>query len=88
MVGDDDEQSSLSTIVGTVEGRFGAFESSMGIMVQEIKRLSVTPQSCGYGDVTAMYTRRSKIPSRAYAKHQYMQESEYGSTWCFIHSNI
>ena len=42
--------------------------------------LSVTPQSGGYGDVTAMYIRRSEIPSRIYAKHQYRQESECRST--------
>ena len=29
----------------------------------------VTPRSRGYGDVTATYIRRSKIPSRIYAKH-------------------
>ena len=40
----------------------------------------MTPRSGGYGDVTATYIRRSKIPSRIYAKHQYRQESEYGST--------
>ena len=40
------------------------------------------------GDVTATYIRRSEIPSRIYAKHQYRQESEYGSTLCIIHSNI
>ena len=33
-----------------------------------------------YGDVTATYIRRSEIPSRIYAKHQYRQESEYRST--------
>ena len=43
-------------------------------------RLSVTPRSHGYGDVTATYIRRSEIPSRIYAKHQYRQEAEYGST--------
>ena len=46
------------------------------------------PRSHGYGDVTATYIRRSKIPSRIYAKHQYKQELEYGSTWCIIHFNI
>jgi len=40
----------------------------------------VTPRSRGYGDVTATYIRRSEIPIRIYAKHQYRQESEYGST--------
>ena len=40
----------------------------------------MTPRSRGYGDVTAMYIRRSEIPSRIYAKHQYMQESECEST--------
>ena len=48
---------------------------------------TVTPRSGGYGDVTATYIRRSEIPSRIYVKHQYRQESEYGSTWCIIHSN-
>ena len=47
----------------------------------------VTPRSGGYRDVTATYIRRSEIPSRIYAKHQYRQESEDGSTWCIIHSN-
>ena len=40
----------------------------------------VTPRSHGYRDVTMTYIRRSKIPSHIYAKYQYMQESEYGST--------
>ena len=40
------------------------------------------------GDVTATYIRKSEIPSCIYAKHQYRQESEYGSTWCIIRSNI
>ena len=47
----------------------------------------VTPRSHGYGDVTATYIRKSEVPSRIYAKHQYRQESEYGSNWCIIHSN-
>ena len=47
----------------------------------------VTPRSRGYGDVTATYIRRSELPSRIYAKHQYKQESEYESIWCIIHSN-
>ena len=51
-------------------------------------RVAVTPRSCGYGDVTAIYIRRSKISSHIYDKHQYMQESEFGSMWCIIHSNI
>ena len=41
---------------------------------------AVTPRSGGYGNVTETYIRRSKIPSRIYAKHQYRQESECGST--------
>ena len=49
--------------------------------------INVTPRSGVYGDVTATYIRRVEIPSRIYAKHQYRQESEYGSTWCIIHSN-
>ena len=52
------------------------------------KKTCVTPRSRGYGDVTATYIRRSEIPSRIYAKHQYRQESEYGSMWYIIHSNI
>ena len=40
----------------------------------------VTPRSRGYGDVTATYIHMSEIPSRIYAKYQYMQESECGST--------
>jgi len=42
--------------------------------------MSVTPRSRGYGDVTATYIRRAEISSHIYAKHQYMQESECGST--------
>ena len=52
-----------------------------------VARPTVTPRSGGYGDVTATYIGRSEIPSRIYAKHQYRQESEYGSKWCIIHSN-
>ena len=48
----------------------------------------VMPRSRGYGDVTATYIHKSEIPSRIYTKHQYSQESEYGSTWWIIHSNI
>ena len=48
----------------------------------------VTPRSDWYRDVSATYIRRSEIPSRIYAKHQYRQESEYEIAWCFIHSNI
>jgi len=40
----------------------------------------VTSRSGGYGDVTATYIRRSKIPSCIYAKHQHRQESECEST--------
>jgi len=40
----------------------------------------VTPRSGGYGDVTATYICGSEIPSPIYAKQQYKQESEYGST--------
>jgi len=40
----------------------------------------VTPRSRGYGDVSVTYIRRSKISSCIYAKHQYRQESECGST--------
>jgi len=39
----------------------------------------VTPRSHWYGDIIATYIRRSKIPSRIYAKHQYRQKLEYGS---------
>jgi len=41
---------------------------------------SVTPRSCGYGNVTVTYIRRSEIPLRICAKHQYRQESECRST--------
>ena len=40
----------------------------------------MTPRSCGYGDVTATCICRSEMPSRIYAKYQYRQESECGST--------
>jgi len=49
---------------------------------------TITPWSRRYGDVTAMYICRSKVPSHIYAKHQYRQELEYESMWCIIHSNI
>ena len=39
IVGDDDEQSSLSMKVGAIEGRLGVLESTMGSMIQEIKKL-------------------------------------------------
>ena len=42
--------------------------------------MHVTPRSRGYGDVTATYIRKSKIPPRIYTKHQYRQELECGST--------
>jgi len=35
---------------------------------------TVMPRPIGYGDATATYIRRSKIPSHIYVKHQYMQE--------------
>ena len=41
----------------------------------------VTPRSCGYGDVTATYIRRSEIPLRIYAKHQYRQELDTEAQW-------
>ena len=41
---------------------------------------TVTPRSHEYGDVTATYIHRSKIPLRIYAKLQYRKESEYEST--------
>ena len=46
----------------------------------EIRGGNVTPWSHGYGDITATYIRRSKIPLRIYAKHQYRRESECEST--------
>ena len=36
----------------------------------------MTPQSRGYGDVTAMYICRAEVPLKIYAKHQHRQESE------------
>ena len=41
---------------------------------------NVMPRSRMYGDVIATYIRRAKIHSHIYAKHQYEQESKYGST--------
>jgi len=40
----------------------------------------VTPRSCGYKNVTATYISRAEMSSHIYAKHQYRQESECGST--------
>ena len=40
----------------------------------------LTPCPTGYGDATATYIRRAKIPLHTYTKHQHRQESEYGST--------
>ena len=68
---------------------FGLYPSSCEVILVLVcanPSSCVTPRSCGYGDVTATYIRRSEIPSRIYAKHQYRQESEYGSKWCIIHS--
>ena len=50
MVGNDDEQPSLSIRVCTVEGRLGAFESTIDSMVQEIKRLSLKFDDRGLAD--------------------------------------
>jgi len=50
-------------------------------------QVPVTPRFHGYGDVTATYIRKFEVPSRIYAKHQYRQESEYGSKGCIIYSN-
>ena len=47
----------------------------------------VTPRSCGYGDVTATYIRRSEIPSRIYAKHSVHARIRVRKQWCIIHSN-
>ena len=61
----------------------------LGLLFLEGKHLTIVmPRSHGYGDVTATYIRRSEIPSHIYAKHQCRQESEFGNTWCIIHSNI
>ena len=46
-----------------------------------IYKVAVAPRSCGYGDVTVTYIRRSEIPSRIYAKYQYKQESEAEAQW-------
>jgi len=43
--------------------------------------IGVMPRSWGYRDVTATYISRLEIPSRIYAKHQYMQESEAEAQW-------
>ena len=59
-----------------------------GLMGDVDVGITVTPRFHRYGDVTATYIRRSELPPRIYAKHQYRQESEYGSKWCIIHSNI
>ena len=48
----------------------------------------ITPRSHGYGNVTATYIRRSEIPSRIYAKHQYKQESEYDKRNAHSYANI
>ena len=40
----------------------------------------VTPRPTGYGNATATYICRTKIPSHTYAKHQYSYELEYEST--------
>jgi len=55
-------------------------ESALSFFASHVQMESVTPRSSGYGDITATYIRMSEIPSRIYAKHQYMHESEYGST--------
>ena len=40
----------------------------------------VMPRPGGYGNTTATYIRWAGTPSRMYAKHQYSQELECGST--------
>jgi len=55
-------------------------KSDTPLTSQDLSFLLVTPRSRGYGDVTATYIRRSELPSRIYAKHQYRQESEYESS--------
>jgi len=40
MAGDGDESQSLSARVGTIEGRINALESTLGGVVQGLKRLS------------------------------------------------
>jgi len=54
----------------------------MSVIVVQVGILfpSVTPRSRWYGDVTATYIRKSEVPSRIYAKHQYRRESEYESS--------
>jgi len=51
-----------------------------GLRIKKETVVFETARSCGYEDVTAMYIWRSEIPSHIYAKHQYRQESECGST--------
>jgi len=41
MAGDDDEQFSLSTMLGNIEGRICAINSTLDGVVQVIKRLSL-----------------------------------------------
>ena len=41
----------------------------------------MAPRSRRYGDATATYIRRSELPLRIYAKHQYKQESEAEAQW-------
>ena len=53
---------------------------NVGDFVMVRLRPDVTPQSRGYGDVTATFIRRVKIPSHMYGKYSYRQESEYEST--------
>ena len=74
---------------GTIPRNFSKLKVKVLIeaLLVEHKCGHVTPRSRGYGDVTATYIRRSELPSRIYAKHQYRQESEYGSKWCIIHSS-
>ena len=50
--------------------------------------MCVTPRSRGYGDVTAIYIRRSKIPSHIHTKHQYKQKIEGESTVVIYISTI
>ena len=50
------------------------------LILKTVWSRTVTPRSRGYGNVTATYIHMVEIPSHMYAKHQYIQELEYGST--------
>ena len=63
----------------------GHFLTTLDLHVQILDCNAPIPR---YGDVTATYIRRSEIPLRIYAKHQYKQGSEYDKRSVHSYANM